>query len=63
MKSTFHVCCAAVMAMAVSCFAEETVIAELSLITDTNAVVDVAAGDVTIIDKLSGNRGTVTKPC
>ncbi len=61
MKSTFHVCCAAVMAMAVSCFAEETVIDELSLITDTNAVVDVAAGDVTIIDKLSGNRGTVTK--
>ena len=61
MKSTFHVCGAAVMVMAVSCFAEETVIDELSLITDTNAVVDVAAGDVTIIDKLSGNRGTVTK--
>ena len=62
-KSMFTLClvCAAALCVSVSGFAEELRIDELSLITDTNAVVDVAAGDVTIIDKLSGNRGTVTK--
>ena len=42
-------------------FAEETVIEDLSLLTDTNAVINVAEGDVTVINKVSGNRGTVTK--
>ena len=53
----------AIVVSAAACvaFAEELVIDELSLITDTNAVIEVAAGDVTVIDKLSGNRGTVTK--
>ena len=36
-------------------------IAELSLATDTNAVVDVAAGCTTVVSKVSGNRGTITK--
>ena len=41
--------------------AAERYLGELSLLTDTNAVLDVASGDVAVIDVLSGNRGTVTK--
>lgn len=52
------------MLAALSVFAGESfagdAIAELSLATDTNAVVDVAGG-ITVIDKISGNRGTITK--
>ena len=40
---------------------EETRMAELSLIAGTNAVIDVAEGHVTVIDKISGSRGTITK--
>ena len=46
---------------ALSAYAARTEILELSLATDTNAVIDVAEGDVTVIDKVSGNRGTITK--
>lgn len=42
-------------------FAAETVIDDLSLLADTNAVIGVAEGDVTIINKVSGSRGTITK--
>ena len=53
---------AATMSCAVvGAFADETVIDNLSLLTDTNAVIDVAEGDVTVINKVSGNRGTITK--
>ena len=41
--------------------AAETVLDELSLATDTNAVIDVPAGDVTVLARLTGNRGTITK--
>ena len=55
-------CAAAVAALAVfPAGAAVSEIVELSLATDTNAVVDVAAGDRTIVSKISGNRGTVTK--
>ena len=46
---------------ALGAFADDAVISELSLATDTNAVIDVAEGSVIIIDKISGNRGTITK--
>ena len=55
-------CAAAVAALAVfPAGAAVSEIAELSLATDTNAVVDVAAGDRTVVSKISGNRGTITK--
>ena len=41
--------------------AAETYLGELSLLTDTNAVLNVASGDVAVLGNISGNRGTVTK--
>ena len=56
------VCCAAAVAMLAGRSAgAEPEIAELSLATDTNAVVDVEAGCTTVVSKVSGNRGTITK--
>ena len=52
---------AAIAANARIGLAAETVLDELSLATDTNAVIDVAAGDVTVLARLTGNRGTITK--
>ena len=53
---------AAVCAVAVNpLFATPEYIGELSLIADTNAVIDVAEGGVAVVDVLDGSRGTVTK--
>ena len=55
-------CVAAIAAMIfVPVGAAETEIMELLLSTDTNAVIEVAAGDVTFVSKISGDRGNVTK--
>ena len=61
MSRLSSVVCMTASMFALGAFADDAVISELSLATDTNAVIDVAEGSVTIIDKISGNRGTITK--
>ena len=41
--------------------AAETYLGELSLLTDTNAVLNVASGDEVVLERISGDRGTITK--
>lgn len=55
--------CAVLSAVMVvgSLFAAETVVHELNLPVGTNALITVEAGDVLYIDKITGERGTVTK--
>lgn len=63
-KNSISICGVIVAACLVSLSslsAAETYLRELDLSTDTNAVLEVAEGDVTVVDILSGNRGTVTK--
>ena len=61
MSRLSSVVCMTASMFALGAFADDAVISDLSLATDTNAVIDVAEGSVTIIDKISGNRGTITK--
>ena len=63
-KNSISICGVIVAACLVSLSslsAAETYLRELDLSTDTNAVLEVVEGDVTVVDILSGNRGTVTK--
>ena len=49
------------IASVTSLSAAETYLGELSLLTDTNAVLNVASGDEAVLERISGDRGTITK--
>ena len=61
MKSFSRFAVAASLCVALPSFADDSFIRELSLIADTNAVIEVASGTETVIERLSGARGTITK--
>ena len=53
----FLICVAAFLPL----FAAERSLGEFEVLVDTNAVINVESGDVAIIDRLAGDRGTITK--
>ena len=61
MNKAFRIAVAASFCVAVSAFAENSFIRELSLEVDAVETIDVAAGSETVIERLKGERGTIVK--